>query len=41
VAKGPAAKYLDNGDVVELDALLRVASVFGDPLTVAYAVWFN
>ena len=38
---GPAAKYLEKGDEVKLDVLLRVVRVFGDSLSVAYAAWFN
>jgi hypothetical protein len=39
--KGPAAKYLEQGEAVSLEALLRVARVFGDSTSVAYAAWFN
>jgi len=41
IAKGPSAKYLENGQVADLDALFRVLRVFDGPLGVAYAAWFN
>jgi hypothetical protein len=41
IANGPAAKYLEQGKMVDLNVVFRVANVFGDPLSVAYAAWFN
>ena len=38
---GPAAKYLEQGQEVNLNVLFRLANVFGDSLSVAYAAWFN
>lgn len=38
---GPAAKYLENGTLVDLAVIARIAQVFGDSLSVAYAAWFN
>ena len=38
---GPAAKYLEKGEEVGLDVILRVGRVFGDSMSVAYAAWFN
>src|SRR5262249_12535087 len=39
--RGPAAKYLEKGDAVNLNVLFRLSGVFGDTLSVAYAAWFN
>jgi hypothetical protein len=41
VARGPAPKYLEKGDFVNFEALLRIGRVFGDSLSVAYMAWFN
>ena len=38
---GPDAKYLEKGEFINIGALLRVASVFDNPMAVGYAVWFN
>jgi hypothetical protein len=38
---GPAAVYLETGQKIDLNILTRVASVFDDPVRVAYAMWFN
>jgi hypothetical protein len=38
---GVAAKYLEKGVEVDTRALSRIATVFGDSLSVAYAAWFN
>ena len=38
---GPGGKYLSHGKPIELNALWRLSQVFGDTLSVAYAVWFN
>jgi hypothetical protein len=34
-------KYWSNQKDVNLDVLLRVFQIFGNPTTVGYAVWFN
>ncbi len=41
VKNGVPAKYLQKGPEVNVQAILRIATVFGDSLSVAYAAWFN
>lgn len=38
---GPSAKYLENGDMMNFNALMRVFSVFDNPLRMGYFAWFN
>lgn len=39
--EGPAEKYLEKGEFINVGTLLRVLSVFNDPMAVGYAAWFN
>lgn len=39
--EGPAEKYLEKGEYINIGRLLRVLSVFNDPMAVGYAAWFN
>jgi hypothetical protein len=41
IQRGPAAKYLEKGELVDLNVVFRTLNVFGDSLSVAYAAWFN
>jgi hypothetical protein len=41
VKAGPAPKYLEAGQDVNLNVVFRLVTVFGDSLSVAYAAWFN
>jgi hypothetical protein len=41
VRNGPAGKYLDDGKMMDLNALVAVFRLFDGPTAVAYAVWFN
>jgi len=38
---GPEKKYLEKGEFIRIDALLRVGRVFDNPTMVAYMAWFN
>src|SRR5262249_35852509 len=38
---GVPGKYLQKGPEVNMQAILRVGTIFGDSLSVAYAAWFN
>lgn len=38
---GPEKKYLEKGEFISIDALLRVGRAFDNPTMVAYMAWFN
>ncbi|MFT3880475.1 MAG: hypothetical protein QM703_12535 [Gemmatales bacterium] len=38
---GPAAKYLEKGPMMDLNAIFGVLRVFDNPLRIGYFAWFN